>query len=395
MIVLKKIGDRSYLNTLTVGKIANVALRAIIESGVITGAITSNDIADFKDAGWTKSIFGVPFPLLSNDRDVVGKNGNSYTRYYEEEIYCYGEKLFLTNFWKEDRNKDLLIDWIVNWVSRNGIPPRADCCDADGRLVYYNHNVKNGERIAGLAQRLEVEYLQFIYHFAERLVGDLFREDFPEPIEVILCKERPEKVYNHSDESIMNKINELIKNGKSIDLEKTSDILRHTDYITGEFCTAEKPHIKIYFNQQLFINFEEDFAVISQVLAHEFMHYLVYAYRKMCKSSSGKSTLVNEALADFFGVLYSLNRADDLKSTPVLKDARELAAAMRYEEWAKFKGTGWPYAYALYFYSVCNKWLAFSYDFSDYVRHGSVDKLVNVFDATIDFKDAYSELINF
>ena len=54
MIILENIGDRNYLNTLPVGKIANVVLRSIIKGGVITGAIRPNDIADFKDAAWTK-----------------------------------------------------------------------------------------------------------------------------------------------------------------------------------------------------------------------------------------------------------------------------------------------------------------------------------------------------
>lgn len=389
MIVLKNIGDRNYLNTLPVGKIANVVLRGIIKGGVITGVINPNGISDFKDVAWTNGMFGVQYPLLSKNRDIISGG----CRYYQGEIECYGEKLFLTNYWK-DEHKARLIDWIVNWVSKNGIPVRVENCDTDCRFVYYNKNTPDGERVAGLAKKLEVEYLEYLYHFAESTFGNLFGEEFPEPIEVVLCKECPEEVYKHPDEYIRDKINELVDSGETVDLEKTSDILRHTDYITGEFCPAVKPYIKIYFNQFLFIDFEEDFAQISQVLAHEFMHYLIYAYCKLRAATPSKRIKVDEALADFFGVLYSLNRKNNSMLTLHGKKAREIAAAMRYEEWVKWYGTGWPYSYALYFYSVNKNKLSFSYEISDYASHGSINKLLEVFAATPDMPVAYRGLIS-
>ena len=249
MIILKNIGDRTYLETLPVGKIANVVLRGIIKSGVITGAIKQNDIADFKDATWTKNIFNVQFPLLSESRDVISGG----CRYYQGEICCYDEKLYLTNYWK-DSNKDRLIDWIVSWVSANGLPVRAEACDENARFVYYNNDVKNGEREEGLAKKLEVEYLEYIYHFAQKLFMNLFDDEFPKPIDVVLCKELPEKVYDHSVEFIRDKINEQVQSGESVDLEQASEIVRHTDFIAGKFFEGPEPHIEIYFKQCLFID---------------------------------------------------------------------------------------------------------------------------------------------
>ncbi len=387
MIILKKIADRSYLNTLTVGEIAKTVLRAIIEGGALTGAITPNDIVSFKDKAWTMGTFGVQYPLLSNTKSVISGG----CRYYKDEIDCYGEKLFLTNYWKP-AHKGKLIDWIVNWVSKNGIPVRAEACDNDCRWVYYNHNVNNGERIATLAKKLEVEYLEYIYNFAQKIFRQLFGDDFPDPIEVVLCKECPTEKYDHPDEYIRDRINELVKNGETVDLEKTSEILRHTDYITGRFCESPKPHIEIYFKQFLFINFDEDFAQISQVLAHEFMHYMIYAYRKLHTSTSGKSKNVSEALADFFGVLYSVNRANNL-NIPNLKAARELAAAMRYDTWVRLNGSGWPYSSALHFYNVNSITMPFSYQFADYASHGSIYKLIEVFAFMPNMRSAYRKLI--
>lgn len=389
MVILKHIGDRSYLESLRVGEIAQNVLRVIIEGGSITGAVTKTDIENFKAESWTYQTFGVQYALLSNRRDIISGS----CRYYKEEMNCYGDKLFLTNYWK-DSHKDRLIDWILNWVSKNGTPVSASRCDTNCRYVYYNQNVKNGERVAGLCKKLEVEYLEYLYHFARRLFGNLFIDNLPNPVDVVLCKELPTETCHHKDEYIKNKINQLIKNGKTIDLEETINILRHTDYIYGRFFESPKPRIEIYFNQFASPSWDEFFAQISQTLAHEFMHYLVYEYRKLNTKAPIKKKEVDEALADFFGVIYSLKRADDLKAEPLQNESRKLVAAMMYEEWVKWNGTGWPYSYALYFYCVNKSYIAFSYEISEYSNHGSIDKFMAVFESTPHIMTAYNNLIN-
>ena len=114
------------------------------------------------------------------------------------------------------------------------------------------------------------------------------------------------------------------------------------------------------------------------------MHYLEYEH---CRRHTQKSIVgerVSEALADFFGALYSINCISkyDLE-----------VAKKEYDLWKEFDGSGWPYAYALYFYCVKGNEMPFSSTYSDYIRHGSVDKLVDVFNNTLNPKDAYDKLI--
>ena len=68
-------------------------------------------------------------------------------------------------------------------------------------------------------------------------------------------------------------------------------------------------------------------------------------------------------------------------------------AINRYDLWRILEGSGWPYAYALYFYCVNGKEMIFFDKFSDYINHGAIDKLVAVYNALLLPKDAYDKLI--
>ena len=390
MVILKNIGERHYLDSMPITILANRVLRGIIAGGVITGDFTKADLEDFQNEGFARAVFGVSYPILSRSRDVISGGA----RYYKDEIDCFGTPMYLTNEWRE-RHRDRLTDWILNRVSLHGTPVHPDSCDNDSRWVYYNTNVKNGERVAGLSRDLEVEYLEYLYNFSRRLLGHLFIDgSFPSPIEVILCKELPEKTYTHTDEYVAERVNELIKEGKPTSPERIGEILRHTDRILGEFCHSPRPHINIYFNQFTSPSREEFFAEISATLAHEFMHYLIYEYRRLHGRRAGKKIEVEEALCDFFGLVYSLSRTEDHRAARSMKWARRFTAERSYYNWVKWFGSGWPYSCALYFYTVDGKTLVFSYDLDDYRQHGSIDKLIEVFRATPDLRRAYLTLRN-
>ena len=64
---------------------------------------------------------------------------------------------------------------------------------------------------------------------------------------------------------------------------------------------------------------------------------------------------------------------------------------MRYNLWKVLTGSGWPYAYALYF--MKNKLRRFSPVFTDYKNKGCINKLIEVFNATTNSADAYDKLI--
>lgn len=107
-----------YLDGFRVGEIASQVLRAIIECGTISGKITKDDIDQFKTEKGPSSTFKLSQPLLSLDR--LDANGD--VRYYKDPISCYGEMVYLNSQWpkRDVAKKELLIQWIVDWVAANG-----------------------------------------------------------------------------------------------------------------------------------------------------------------------------------------------------------------------------------------------------------------------------------
>jgi hypothetical protein len=182
----------------------------------------------------------------------------------------------------------------------------------------------------------------------------------------------------------MKKINEMVASGMVVDLSTTRRILRHKMRICGTFVDEPYPHIEIYFNQFSASCWDEYLAKVGNVLAHEYLHYLEYEHCRRNGHESYADDRVSEALADFFGALYSIDRATK----------NDLAVALnKYNLWRVLDGSGWPYAYALYFYCIKGKEMPFSSNYADYIRHGSINKLVDVFDATPIPKDAYDKLM--
>ena len=181
----------------------------------------------------------------------------------------------------------------------------------------------------------------------------------------------------------MKKINEMVANGTIVDLSATRRIMRHTTRIGGMFVDKPYLHIEIYFNQFAASCWDEYISKIGNTLAHEYMHYLEYEYCKRQGQESFVDKRVSEALADFFGVIYSIAR----KQRYDLEVARN-----KYDLWRTFEGSGWPYAYALHFYSVLGCEMPFASIIEDYIKHGSVNKLIEVFYATPNPNTAYDKL---
>lgn len=149
--------------------------------------------------------------------------------------------------------------------------------------------------------------------------------------------------------------------------------------ILGRFYASKTPYIEIYYRN----GDPHRPAQFRNVLAHEYWHYLHYVHAGSAFASTQKE--LKEALADFFGVLYSVHRhgKDDLA-----------VAKARHFRWEKLLGTYWPYAYALYFYIVHGNEMKFSPNYSDYEKHGSVEKLVQIFFTTKHPLAAFDALTN-
>lgn len=270
------------------------------------------------------------------------------------------------------------------------ITPPCQGRDENRELVYYNDNVDINKRVEGLCEKLEIEYVEYLRHFALDIFRDIIDVDFCLP-KVVLCKECPSEIWTNSDSFVTRKVNELIKKGDfANEQEEIAQILRHRSRILGEFIHNPQPLIKIYFNQFDSADWDEYFAKISQTLAHEYMHYLEYEYCRIFRKKSYNDANLSEALADFFSVIYSLKRATD-RSVIMAKDRIEVAEK-RYNEWVKWDGSGWPYAYALYFME--KRISGFSPVFAEYYVKGCIEKLRTVFAAALYPKDAYGELVN-
>ena len=243
-------------------------------------------------------------------------------------------------------------------------------------IVQYYDNVPVVERDECLRVALENEYSK-ILQFAKDILG--LDEGY---IPVYLSKETPYSIFEVKP-SFLRKLERKRQQGK--ELTRLESEIGETGLIRfsvfGCFLDGETPCIEIYYRNlplgARYIN-----SAIN-CLAHEYMHFLHFIYARTSFSvSSSFNQELKEALADFFGFLYSIKCGSkyDLET-----------AEVRYNLWKVLTGSGWPYAYALYF--MKNKLRRFSPVFTDYKNKGCINKLIEVFNATTNSADAYDKLI--
>ena len=249
-----------------------------------------------------------------------------------------------------------------------------------GSIVQYYHNVPVVERDESLRRALESEYPK-ILQFAR----NVFDVDYGY-IPVYLSKKKPSSKYKLT-KRFLEELNERRQEQREMrDKERRliDDILENGCYkfdIVATFFPGEKPYVEIYYKN---LPTEYRLEAAMNYLAHEYMHFMEYAYCVENFARAFEDVRDSEALADFFGALYSINRGSSYDLS-VAKD--------RYTLWNVLQGSGWPYAYALYFYTVKGKKMKFSSNFVDYTNHGSINKLIEVFNATKNSADAYDKLI--
>jgi hypothetical protein len=130
---------------------------------------------------------------------------------------------------------------------------------------------------------------------------------------------------------------------------------------------------------------EEYVSMVMNVLAHEFVHYLEHEYCKHNKVQHYQDVRVSEAIADFFGLLFSCYRSE------IIRIAFDWdVVEKRYNAWIEREGSGWPYAYALHFLRAPYK-SKFS-EYSDAELDAACEKLRRVFKATTNAGVALDEL---
>lgn len=268
-----------------------------------------------------------------------------------------------------EKNIHAIFDGEIGLTMKKPYTPPRKGEDQQTERIRYENNVSPDEQVPGLCLFLEIEYERILW-FARTIFGDFVDTFQVRRIPVILKKECPSKVYLNSDEYVTQKINELVKQNKEISVAETKKILRHDMRIAGKFFVKPEPHIEIFYKQFNSENWEDYASQIVQVLAHEYMHYLEY---KKCEEHGAQCFLddrVSEAVADFFGNLYSIERGQkyDLK-----------AAKSSYDSWVKYWGSNWPYAYALLFYKKGKSYMSFSNVFYEYEDFGCIQKLQSVF----------------
>ena len=272
----------------------------------------------------------------------------------------------------------------LNYVdfSRQGLPrPGAD---SETAHIRYAHDVAASEQLPGLCRFLEDEYA-YLLAFAKEIFGTLPGGSLHR-IPVILSKKRPRKTYRNEDPYINRKLTELEKQGVPITNRTVEKLSGFTDAVVGCFFGKDEPYIELYYTQINGSCPEAYRAKIATVLAHEYAHYLEYAHRGPCGQNAPKEECVSEALADFFGLLYSLKRSErgGQYDLPVAKD--------RYDLWVARFGSAWPYAYALYFYRVNGRTHRYCARVDGYKSNGCVAKLNKVFRQTPDPQQALRTL---
>lgn len=246
-----------------------------------------------------------------------------------------------------------------------------------------------------LLMRMEGEYECIMAFGRDEFFTNACQERI-DRIPVILSPEIKKKTYKLSDDEIAKQICELAqKKGGNVTEKEITAILKNkegfTDLISGEFVKLEEPYIVLYYHAIGGKTREELVAGLANVLAHEYMHYMEYRYCLSKGVASGKNKKLSEAMADFFGVLYLLQRRWFINYA---LNEKTHVAERRYNGWVDRFGTCWPYAEALHFYTVNADIMGFSHDYGNYIKHGAINKFIEVFINSFDHQRAYRIMTN-
>lgn len=356
----------------------------IIKSGLTEGCaktyknLLDNVCADMNITLKTISLGNIDNIIESSEKEnayMRKGHGNSYV----SALRKYKEYLLYKN------NKTIL----ANTTNKPKLPQTG--VDENGYYIRYDDNVEDIEKVPGLCRYLESEY-EMILAFVRKLIGD--RVCDYNRIPVVLSKELPTEQYLLSSEEKAKMIDFKYRNGykPSIkEIEKIIDKDSITFSVFGRYFgfgadRNNDPYIVLYYKNFGTDDLELYKAKIAQTLAHEYMHHIHNLIAKDTFNGKGKYTeAVEEAVADFFGVLYSVwSHKNDEK----IETARET-----YNTWVDYFGSNWPYANALWFLFDGDNFLDFSNQFNYYVNNCATNKFTKVvFESKNDMKKAYSVL---
>ena len=99
--------DESKYKELKIGKIVNVIMRKILESG----QITEEELQQLQRSDYSKTTFDIQYPVLKKAGEVFEK-----VRYYAQPVYIRGEAYYLCSQWFEttaNNDRPYLLKWIA------------------------------------------------------------------------------------------------------------------------------------------------------------------------------------------------------------------------------------------------------------------------------------------
>mgnify|MGYP007069942776 CR=1 FL=1 len=110
--VLIEQGNRNTFEELKIGKLAQIVMRQILESGTLS----EKELLNLQDKVYSKQAFNLHFPLL-----VKGSTDFDRVRYYKEPVIIRETPYFLCSQWSErsPNNRQLLLKWIERHESKN------------------------------------------------------------------------------------------------------------------------------------------------------------------------------------------------------------------------------------------------------------------------------------
>lgn len=255
---------------------------------------------------------------------------------------------------------------------------------AGGPIVQYRNDVPAVERDEKFRKALELEYPRILQYASKILTPFVNGNELPF-IPVYLSQETPMHEYPAS-RSYINKLKKRVEEGKELTDEqwRILETKKIRNAVLGRFFSGVEPYIEIYYRYLSSKKDVERIAEAKNCLAHEYMHFLHCKYATQHGVANPfENKKLSEALADSFGVLYSYQ-------TGVCED--DLAAQTTYMRWNELKGSGWPYAYAIYCFPKRRKQYLWQYVATDIAKAES--KLRDIFGLTKDSKTAFDALMH-